>query len=88
MINLSVQIFVGGLDSEVTDDMLRESFIPFGEIVSVKIPVGRGCGFVQFAKRCDLRLQILIFSLFSFLILKCNSHLHLGFMKTIFKRVK
>ncbi|KAH6834364.1 RNA-binding protein 47B [Perilla frutescens var. hirtella] len=47
----STTIFVGGLDSEVTDDLLRESFIPFGEVVSVKIPAGRGCGFVQFAKR-------------------------------------
>ncbi|GAA0172955.1 hypothetical protein LIER_26675 [Lithospermum erythrorhizon] len=44
-------IFVGGLDSEVTDEELRQSFIEFGEIISVKIPVGKGCGFVQFADR-------------------------------------
>ncbi|PIA56380.1 hypothetical protein AQUCO_00700594v1 [Aquilegia coerulea] len=44
-------IFVGGLDPSVTDDDLRQSFSQYGEIVSVKIPVGKGCGFVQFANR-------------------------------------
>ncbi|XP_051146604.1 polyadenylate-binding protein RBP47-like [Andrographis paniculata] len=46
-------IFVGGLDSDVTDEELRQSFTPFGEVVSVKIPVGKGCGFVQFANRSN-----------------------------------
>ncbi|XP_041992179.1 polyadenylate-binding protein RBP47-like isoform X2 [Salvia splendens] len=49
----STTIFVGGLDSEVTDDMLRESFSPFGELVSVKIPARKGCGFVQYAIRSN-----------------------------------
>ncbi|GER28975.1 DNA-binding protein-like [Striga asiatica] len=44
-------IFVGGLDSDVTDEELRGSFIAFGEVISVKIPAGKGCGFVQFADR-------------------------------------
>ncbi|KAL8094601.1 polyadenylate-binding protein RBP47C'-like [Apium graveolens] len=44
-------IFVGGLDANVSDEDLRQSFSQYGEIVSVKIPVGKGCGFVQFAKR-------------------------------------
>ncbi|XP_076942127.1 polyadenylate-binding protein RBP47-like [Bidens hawaiensis] len=44
-------IFVGGLDSEVTDDDLRQAFSQCGEILSVKIPVGKGCGFVQFSSR-------------------------------------
>ncbi|CAH8392756.1 unnamed protein product [Eruca vesicaria subsp. sativa] len=44
-------IFVGGLDPDVTDEDLRQPFIEFGEVVSVKIPVGKGCGFVQFANR-------------------------------------
>ncbi|CAN8258811.1 unnamed protein product [Cochlearia groenlandica] len=44
-------IFVGGLDPDVTDEDLRQSFTQFGEVVSVKIPVGKGCGFVQFANR-------------------------------------
>jgi hypothetical protein len=30
-----------------------ECFIYWAEIVSVKIPVGKGCGFVQFANRCS-----------------------------------
>lgn len=44
-------IFVGGIESDVTDEDLRQPFSQFGEVVSVKIPVGRGCGFVQFANR-------------------------------------
>ncbi|KAH7575202.1 hypothetical protein JRO89_XS02G0062000 [Xanthoceras sorbifolium] len=44
-------IFVGALDSDVSDEDLREPFSQFGEIVSVKIPTGKGCGFVQFANR-------------------------------------
>ncbi|KAI3525403.1 hypothetical protein L1887_04172 [Cichorium endivia] len=44
-------IFVGGLDSEVTDEDLRQTFSQCGEILSVKIPLGKGCGFVQFASR-------------------------------------
>lgn len=44
-------IFVGGLDSDVNDEDLRQTFIQCGEILSVKIPVGKGCGFVRFANR-------------------------------------
>ncbi|GMH17706.1 hypothetical protein Nepgr_019547 [Nepenthes gracilis] len=44
-------IFVGGLDPYVTDEDLSQPFSQYGEIVSVKIPVGKGCGFVQFANR-------------------------------------
>ncbi|KAI3815190.1 hypothetical protein L1987_14850 [Smallanthus sonchifolius] len=44
-------IFVGGLDSEVTDEDLRQTFSLCGDILSVKIPVGKGCGFVQFSNR-------------------------------------
>ncbi|KAK7252050.1 hypothetical protein RIF29_35750 [Crotalaria pallida] len=44
-------IFVGGLDSDIGDEDLRQPFLQFGEVVSVKIPVGKGCGFVQFAER-------------------------------------
>ncbi|CAL0323773.1 unnamed protein product [Lupinus luteus] len=44
-------IFVGGLDPNVTDEDLRQSFSQYGEIVSIKIPFGKGCGFVQFANR-------------------------------------
>ncbi|KAG9138585.1 hypothetical protein Leryth_012931 [Lithospermum erythrorhizon] len=44
-------IFVGGLDPNVSDEDLRQPFSNYGEIISVKIPIGRGCGFVQFANR-------------------------------------
>ncbi|XP_043709286.1 polyadenylate-binding protein RBP47-like isoform X2 [Telopea speciosissima] len=46
-------IFVGGLDPSVTDEDLRQPFSQYGEIASVKIPVGKGCGFVQFANRSN-----------------------------------
>lgn len=44
-------IFVGGVDSNVTDDHLRQVFGQYGELVHVKIPVGKRCAFVQFANR-------------------------------------
>lgn len=46
-----MQIFVGGLDSSVTDDLLKQVFGQYGELISVKIPVGKRCGFVQFTSR-------------------------------------
>lgn len=46
-----LQIFVGGIDSDVSDEDLRLPFSQFGEVLSVKIPVGKGCAFVQFANR-------------------------------------
>ncbi|KAG6398695.1 hypothetical protein SASPL_140162 [Salvia splendens] len=51
--SVNTTIFVGGLDPNVTDEDLRQPFSQYGEIVSVKIPVGKGCGFVQFASRTD-----------------------------------
>ncbi|KAI5077524.1 hypothetical protein GOP47_0007348 [Adiantum capillus-veneris] len=44
-------VFVGGLDPNVKDQDLRHIFGQYGELVSVKIPVGKGCGFVQFVNR-------------------------------------
>ncbi|KAJ6849235.1 uncharacterized protein M6B38_269600 [Iris pallida] len=44
-------IFVGGLDSNVSEDELRQAFSTYGDLVHVKIPMGKRCGFVQFAKR-------------------------------------
>ncbi|EYU25396.1 hypothetical protein ABFS82_03G046200 [Erythranthe guttata] len=51
--SVNTTIFVGGLDPSVTDEELRQPFSEYGEIVSVKIPVGKGCGFVQFVNRND-----------------------------------
>ncbi|XP_028757148.1 polyadenylate-binding protein RBP47B' [Neltuma alba] len=44
-------IFVGNLDLNVTEEELKQTFLQFGEIVSVKIQAGKGCGFVQFGTR-------------------------------------
>ncbi|XP_071696470.1 polyadenylate-binding protein RBP45-like isoform X5 [Rutidosis leptorrhynchoides] len=44
-------IFVGGLDPNVSDEALRQVFGQFGELIHVKIIVGKRCGFVQFANR-------------------------------------
>lgn len=46
-----LQIFVGNLDPNVTEEELKQTFLQFGEIVYVKTPVGKGCGFVQFGTR-------------------------------------
>nr|ACN40970.1 unknown [Picea sitchensis] len=46
-------IFVGRLDPNATDEDLRQVFGQYGELVSVKIPVGKGCGFVQFGNRAS-----------------------------------
>ncbi|KAK1369621.1 polyadenylate-binding protein RBP47-like [Heracleum sosnowskyi] len=51
-------VFVGGLDSEITDEELRQTFSEFGEVLSVKIPVGKGCGFVQFSNRSSAEESI------------------------------
>ncbi|CAM8955723.1 unnamed protein product [Rhodiola kirilowii] len=44
-------IFVGGLDTSVTEELLRQVFQPYGELIHVKIPAGKRCGFVQYADR-------------------------------------
>lgn len=44
-------VFVGGLDPSTTEDELRARFGALGEIVSVKVPPGRGCGFVQYTSK-------------------------------------
>ncbi|KAJ1569778.1 hypothetical protein HK096_001785 [Nowakowskiella sp. JEL0078] len=56
-------VFVGGLSSSVNEEELKTSvlppyFQPFGEISSVKIPAGKGCGFVQFVHRQSAEIAI------------------------------
>jgi RNA recognition motif-containing protein len=46
-----LQVFVGALDPSVSEEQLRAVFAPFGELVYVKIPLGKNCGFVQFVSR-------------------------------------
>ncbi|GKD39742.1 polyadenylate-binding protein RBP45 [Tanacetum coccineum] len=43
-------VFVGGLDRNVTDDHLKQVFSQYGQLVHVKILVGKRCRFVQFAE--------------------------------------
>ena len=51
-------VFVGGLSGYVTEDELRSFFHGFGEITYVKIPPGKGCGFVQFVQRHAAEMAI------------------------------
>ncbi|OMO80627.1 hypothetical protein CCACVL1_12842 [Corchorus capsularis] len=44
-------IFVGGLDPSVSEDQLKQIFSQLGEVVHVKIPNNKNCGFVQYANR-------------------------------------
>lgn len=51
-------VFIGGLPSIVTEEDLKYYFQSFGDITYVKIPVGKGCGFVQFTTRASAELAI------------------------------
>lgn len=51
-------VFVGGLSGYVTEEELRGFFQGFGEITYVKIPPGKGCGFVQFVHRQSAEMAI------------------------------
>ncbi|KAG6419035.1 hypothetical protein SASPL_121243 [Salvia splendens] len=44
-------IFVGNLDSNVDEELLRQVFGQHGQLLHVKIPTGKRCGFVQYAER-------------------------------------
>ncbi|KAK8630326.1 hypothetical protein V6N13_079124 [Hibiscus sabdariffa] len=49
--NTNTTIFVGNLDPNVAEEELKQFFLPLGEIVCVKIPATKGCGYIQFANR-------------------------------------
>ncbi|KAG8905264.1 RRM protein [Tulasnella sp. 403] len=51
-------VFVGGLSGLISEDTLRTFFGPFGDIHYVKIPPGKGCGFVQFVRKADAEMAI------------------------------
>ncbi|KAM3239699.1 hypothetical protein ACQJBY_053411 [Aegilops geniculata] len=53
-------IFVGGLDPNPTEDVLKQVFTPYGDVVHVKIPVGKRCGFVQYASRYSAEEALLM----------------------------
>eukprot|EP00210_Caulerpa_lentillifera_P009507 g9066.t2 len=44
-------LFIGNLSASITEEYLKSTFGQFGEIIYVKIPVGRNCGFVQYLDR-------------------------------------
>ncbi|KAM0927757.1 hypothetical protein ACQ4PT_002664 [Festuca glaucescens] len=48
-----LQLFVGGLDLSVTDEDLKETFSPYGEITDVKVIVGKKYGFVTYLSRIN-----------------------------------
>ncbi|KAM0825683.1 hypothetical protein ACQ4PT_069418 [Festuca glaucescens] len=47
------RLFVGGLDLSVTDEDLKETFSPYGEITDVKVIVGKKYGFVTYLSRAS-----------------------------------
>jgi RNA recognition motif-containing protein len=51
-------LFVAGLDPTVTVEMLTQSFVQFGELVHVNIPVGKRFGFVQFSNRASAEVAL------------------------------
>ncbi|KAI8341727.1 hypothetical protein BC941DRAFT_345782 [Chlamydoabsidia padenii] len=51
-------VFVGGLSTPLNEEELRQYFIPFGEVTYVKIPPGKGCGFVQYVSRQSAEMAI------------------------------
>lgn len=44
-------IFVGGVEPGISEEQLRSLFEPYGQLIYVKVPPGKGCGFVQFMDR-------------------------------------
>ncbi len=51
-------VFIGGLASGIPEQTLAALFQPFGNITHVKIPPGKGCGFIRFDKREDAEAAI------------------------------
>ncbi|KAL0095022.1 hypothetical protein F4703DRAFT_1788694 [Phycomyces blakesleeanus] len=51
-------VFVGGLSAPISEEGLQQYFSSFGEIIYVKIPTGKGCGFVQYVSRQSAEMAI------------------------------
>lgn len=51
-------VFIGGLASQISEPQLYSLFLPFGSITNVRIPQGKGCGFVKFESRIDAEAAI------------------------------
>lgn len=50
--------FVGNVNSDVTEDDLRQLFQRCGEIVSIKLLRAKGCAFVTYAQRASAERAI------------------------------
>ncbi|SCU81410.1 LAFA_0C04720g1_1 [Lachancea sp. 'fantastica'] len=55
---INTTVFIGGLTSQISERQLHSMFAPFGTVVNVKIPLGKGCGFVKYANRIDAEAAI------------------------------
>ena len=51
-------LFIGGLSVMVREEDLRSIFGLFGDIVYIKILVGKGCGFVQYWQRISAEIAL------------------------------
>lgn len=57
-------IYVGGLAEEVTDKLLNDAFIPFGDLVDIQMPIDyesqkhRGFAFIEFESTEDAAAAI------------------------------
>ncbi|EDO17076.1 hypothetical protein Kpol_530p46 [Vanderwaltozyma polyspora DSM 70294] len=51
-------VFIGGLSPKINESQVRSLFKPFGNIVNVKLPPGKNCGFVKFENRIDAEAAI------------------------------
>ncbi|PWZ03273.1 hypothetical protein BCV70DRAFT_14387 [Testicularia cyperi] len=69
-------VFVGGLSSFISEATLRRYFEHFGEITYVKIPPGKGCGFVHYVRKQDAEDAIQRMN--GFLIFNCKIRLSWG----------
>lgn len=53
---VQLQVFIPNLDPNVTEEELKQIFLQFREIISIKIPVTKGWGFLLFATRYVMKL--------------------------------
>ncbi|KYR02681.1 hypothetical protein DLAC_00140 [Tieghemostelium lacteum] len=59
VVNKKSTVYIGGLDENVTEELLKSAFITFGNIESVMVPIdhksqkSKGFGFVQFETAQD-----------------------------------
>jgi RNA recognition motif-containing protein len=64
MANDKRTIYVGGLAEEVTDKLLSDAFIPFGDLIDIQMPIDyetqkhRGFAFVEFETAEDAAAAI------------------------------